>query len=205
MYMVYLCCTAASRLLIYVTAVTVLHLHILIYSPALLVLYSYFFWCVCVRVPAYWPSRVCGRKWGAEERWSMGAWGVAAEGSSWSTATRSGSCLCTDACRWCAGTYSGATGATSATTCVSCGAGENIYVDMYIYVYMYMYMFIPASRLLIYVTAVTLLHLHIFIYTPALLVLYYYFSWCVCVCACVCGACSRDACDMMAAYVYYPT
>jgi hypothetical protein len=81
-----------------------------------------------------------------------------------------------------------------------------------------------------YVTAVTVLHLHILIYSPALLVLYSYFSG-VCVCVCdpphVCvlmhiGAAQartrlqerqrvtpagqvRDACDMMAAYVYYPT
>jgi hypothetical protein len=40
------------------------------------------------------------------------------------TATRTASCLSTDACRCCAGTYSGATGATSSSTCVECGAGE---------------------------------------------------------------------------------
>jgi hypothetical protein len=54
----------------------------------------------------------------------MGAWRVAAEASWSSTARRSGSCLSTDACRCCAGTYSGATGATTATACVNCGAGE---------------------------------------------------------------------------------
>ena len=43
--MLYLCCTAASPLLIYVTAVILLHLHIFIYTPALLVL---FLLCVCV-------------------------------------------------------------------------------------------------------------------------------------------------------------
>jgi hypothetical protein len=95
-----------------------------------LVLYSYCtFLGVCVRVcvcvPAYWPSRVCGAEWGAEERWSMGAWRVAAEGSWWSSATRTAACRCTDACRCCAGTYSNATGATSATVCVTCGAGES--------------------------------------------------------------------------------
>jgi hypothetical protein len=55
----------------------------------------------------------------------MGAWRVAAEGSWWSSATRTGSCLSADACRCCAGTYSNATGATNATTCVTCGAGES--------------------------------------------------------------------------------
>jgi hypothetical protein len=46
--MLYLCFTPASPLLIYVTAVILLHLHIFIYTPALLVLSSYFSWCVCV-------------------------------------------------------------------------------------------------------------------------------------------------------------
>jgi hypothetical protein len=70
-------------------------------------------------VPTYWPSRVCGGKGGAEVRWSMGAWRVAAEGSWSSTATRTVSCLSTDACRCCAGTYSPA----GAAACVTCGAG----------------------------------------------------------------------------------
>ncbi len=93
------------------------------YNTAFLVLYSYFSWwvSVCVCVPAYWASRVCGGKWGAEERWSMGAWRVAAEGSWWSTATRTASCLSTHPSRCCAGKYSEAIGATA---CVSCGAGE---------------------------------------------------------------------------------
>jgi hypothetical protein len=47
-YMVYLCFIPASRLLIYVTAVTLLHLHICIYTRALLVLYHYFSCCACV-------------------------------------------------------------------------------------------------------------------------------------------------------------
>jgi len=47
-YMLYLCFTPASPLLIYVTAAIHLHLHIFMYTPAVLVLYSYFFWCVCV-------------------------------------------------------------------------------------------------------------------------------------------------------------
>jgi hypothetical protein len=46
--MLYLCFTLASPLLIYVTAVILLYLHIFIYTPALLVLYSFFCWCVCV-------------------------------------------------------------------------------------------------------------------------------------------------------------
>ncbi len=49
-YMLYLCFTPASPLLIYVTAVILLYLHIFIYTPATLVLYSYFAWCVCVCV-----------------------------------------------------------------------------------------------------------------------------------------------------------
>jgi hypothetical protein len=48
--MLYLCFTPSSPLLIYVTAVILFHLHIFIYTPALLVLYSYFFWCVWVCV-----------------------------------------------------------------------------------------------------------------------------------------------------------
>jgi hypothetical protein len=80
--------------------------------------------CLCVCVPAYWPSRACGGKWGAEERWSMGAWRVEAEGSWWSTATRTASCLSTHPSRSCAGKYSQAIGATSWSTCVDCGAGE---------------------------------------------------------------------------------
>jgi hypothetical protein len=91
--------------------------YIHLYTSALLVLYSL---CMCVCVPAYWPSRVCGGKVGAEERWSMGAWRVAAEGSWSSTATPTASCLFTDACRCCAGTYSPA----GAAACVACGAGE---------------------------------------------------------------------------------
>jgi hypothetical protein len=91
----------------------------------MLLLYSYFtitFLGVCMLcVPAYWPSRVCGGKWGAEERWSMGAWRVAAEGSWWSSATRTAPCLSTHPSRSCAGTYSEA---TAASTCVVCGAGE---------------------------------------------------------------------------------
>jgi len=51
-YMVYLCFIPASRLLMYVTAVTLLHLHIFIYTRALLVLYYYFSCCVCVCVCA---------------------------------------------------------------------------------------------------------------------------------------------------------
>ena len=46
--------------------------------PALLVHYSYFSGCVCLCVPAYWASRVCGANC---KIWSMGAWRVAAEGS----------------------------------------------------------------------------------------------------------------------------
>ena len=108
--------------LMYVTAVILFYLYIYLcpwFTPTLLAV------CVCVCVSAYWPSRVCGGKWGAEERWSMGAWRVAAEGSWWSSATRTAAYLCTDACRCCAGTYSNATGATSATVCVTCGAGES--------------------------------------------------------------------------------
>jgi hypothetical protein len=52
--MLYSCFTPVSPLLIHVTAVIRRHLHILIYNPASLVLYSYFFWCVC---RAYWPSK----------------------------------------------------------------------------------------------------------------------------------------------------
>jgi hypothetical protein len=48
----------------------------------------------------------------------MGALRVEAE-------ARTASCLSTDACRCCAGTYSGATGGTSAIVCVNCGAGES--------------------------------------------------------------------------------
>jgi hypothetical protein len=55
----------------------------------------------------------------------MGAWRVAAEASSSSTATPSASCLSTHPCRCCAGTYSLVTGATAATVCIPCGAGES--------------------------------------------------------------------------------
>jgi hypothetical protein len=71
-------------------------------------------------MPPFWPSRECVAKGGAEERWRMGAWRVAAEASWSSTATRTGSCLSTDACRCCAGTYSPA----GAAACVTCTAGE---------------------------------------------------------------------------------
>jgi hypothetical protein len=104
----------------YVTAVILLYLHIFIDSPALLVLYSYFSWCVCVCVPAYWARRECGGKCGAEERRSMGAWCVAAEGSWWSTATRTASCLSTHPSRSCAGKYS----LGGASRCSDCDAGE---------------------------------------------------------------------------------
>ena len=60
--MLYLCFTPALPLAIYVTAAILLYLNIFIYTPALLVLYSYFSCCVCVCVPAYWPRRVCGGK-----------------------------------------------------------------------------------------------------------------------------------------------
>jgi hypothetical protein len=40
--------TPASPVLIYVTAVILFYLHLLIYTPDLLVLYSYFSCCVCV-------------------------------------------------------------------------------------------------------------------------------------------------------------
>jgi hypothetical protein len=46
--MLHLFFTPASPLLICVTAVILFYLHIFIYTPALLVLYSYFSWCVCV-------------------------------------------------------------------------------------------------------------------------------------------------------------
>jgi hypothetical protein len=103
------------------------------YNPAFLVLYSYFSWWVwvCVCVPAYWPRRMCGGKWGAEERWSMGAWRVAAEGSWWSTATRTTSCLSTHPSRSCTGKFSKETAATSSSTCVSCGAGERNVISIY--------------------------------------------------------------------------
>ena len=55
----------------------------------------------------------------------MGAWRVAAEASSSSAATPSASCLSTHPSRSCAGTYSLVTGATAATGCVPCGAGES--------------------------------------------------------------------------------
>ncbi len=48
--MLYLCFTPASPLLIYVTAVILPYLHIFIYTPPLLELYSYFPTCVCVCV-----------------------------------------------------------------------------------------------------------------------------------------------------------
>ncbi len=53
--MLCLCFTPASPLLIYVTAVILLYLHLFIYTPILLVLYSYFSWCVfvCVCVCIY--------------------------------------------------------------------------------------------------------------------------------------------------------
>ena len=71
----------------------------------------------------YWPSRVCGGKWWAEERWSMEAWRVAAEGSWWSTTTRTTLCLSTDACRCCADEHLYRWSGNSA--CVNCGAGES--------------------------------------------------------------------------------
>ncbi len=90
-------------------------------TRTLLVLFLLCVLCACVCVKAYWPSRVCAAQWGDEERWRMGAWRAAAEGSWWSTARGSGgSCLCTDTCRCCAGTYSPA----GAAACVNCGAGE---------------------------------------------------------------------------------
>jgi hypothetical protein len=55
----------------------------------------------------------------------MGAWRVAAEASSSSAATPSASCLSTHPSRCCAGTYSLVTGATAATVCIPCGAGES--------------------------------------------------------------------------------
>jgi hypothetical protein len=49
--MLYLCFTAASPVLMYVTAVILIYSYIFIYTPALLVLYYYFSWfvyvCVC--------------------------------------------------------------------------------------------------------------------------------------------------------------
>jgi hypothetical protein len=45
--MLYLCFTPGSPLLIYVTDAVLLHLHIFIYTPALLVLYYHFSLCVC--------------------------------------------------------------------------------------------------------------------------------------------------------------
>jgi hypothetical protein len=64
--MLYFYFTPAVPLLIYVTAAIRFYFNIFIYTPALL---------------AYWPRRVCGGKRGTEERWSMGAWRVAAEAS----------------------------------------------------------------------------------------------------------------------------
>ncbi len=81
-------------------SLTYIHLHSC-FTRTLLVLFL-----VRVCVPTYWLCRECGWKWGAEERWSMGAWRVAAEGSWWSTATRTASCLSTHPSRCCAGKYS---------------------------------------------------------------------------------------------------
>jgi hypothetical protein len=64
-----------------VTAAILFYFHIFMYTSAFLVLYSYWSWCVCVCVPAYWASRVRAATCGAEERGSMGAWHVAADGS----------------------------------------------------------------------------------------------------------------------------
>ena len=65
-YMLYFSFTPAVPLAVYVTAVILLYFNIFICTPALLQLYSYFSCCVCVTVcvcvPAYWPSRVCGAK-----------------------------------------------------------------------------------------------------------------------------------------------
>ncbi len=47
--------TPGSPVLIYVTAVILFYLHLLIYTPDLLVLHSYFSCCVCV-----WASRLTG-------------------------------------------------------------------------------------------------------------------------------------------------
>jgi hypothetical protein len=54
-FMLYLCFTPASPLLIYATAVILFYFNIFLYTPALLVLFL-----LCVYVSAYWPSRVCG-------------------------------------------------------------------------------------------------------------------------------------------------
>jgi hypothetical protein len=72
-YMLYLCFTPASPLLIYVTAVILLHLHIFIYTPALLVLYYYFSCCVCVCSCVCRLAGLveCGRKRGLRR---VGAW-----------------------------------------------------------------------------------------------------------------------------------
>ncbi len=48
--MLYSCFTAASPLLIYVTAAILLYLHTCGYTPAVLAVYSHLSWCVCVCV-----------------------------------------------------------------------------------------------------------------------------------------------------------
>jgi hypothetical protein len=50
----------------------------------------------------------------------MRTWCFAAEGSWWSSATRTGAFLSTDACRCCAGKYSPA----GAAACATCDAGK---------------------------------------------------------------------------------
>jgi hypothetical protein len=173
--LVFYCCVTSLDICNCCNPPSLAYIHL--YSCLTRTLLLLFLLCVCVCV-----CRLTGLVESVEESEGLrrdGGWehGVLQERAAGEAPLHDpASCLCTDACRCCTGTYSGARGATSEDTCVSCGAGENIYVDMYIYVYVYMYVFIPASRLLIYVSAVTLLHLHIFIYTPALLVLYYYFS-----------------------------
>jgi hypothetical protein len=138
-----------------------------------------------------WSSRVCGGKWGAEERWSMGAWRVAAEGSWWSSATRSASCLCTDACLCCTGTYSNTTGATTATVCVTCGAGESrmpqarhvmpaypiicifflLIFSSYTQAHTYMYVY-TCIYICIHISSITHTHTHTYIFYLSIYMFY---------------------------------
>jgi hypothetical protein len=142
-------------------SLTYIHWYSSCFTRILLVL---FLVCVRVCVPAYWARRVCGGKWGAEERWSMGAWRVAAEGSWWSTATRTASCLSTHASRSSAGKYSNETGASSSSTCVDCDAGERDGCCSRV-------IWCPLTQSYIYSTP-DLLLFYIYIYIYALLPLY---------------------------------